>query len=91
MEHKLRRNILFGLLFILLLIILTVIFYYAEVNSGSSNVHSLGDAFWYLLVTLTSVGYGDIVPTTIIGRVIGITLVILIPVLMTGMVFRALS
>lgn len=77
MDLKFKKNILYGALFILLLIVLTVIFYFAESKNGTSNVHSLGDAFWYLLVTLTSVGYGDIVPTTFVGRIIGITLVIL--------------
>ena len=71
MDPKYRKNTFYGLLFILFLITLTVIFYLAEIKSETSNVHSLGDAFWYLLVTLTSVGYGDIVPVTFVGRVIG--------------------
>ena len=77
MDPKYRKNTFYGLLFILFLITLTVIFYLAEIKSETSNVHSLGDAFWYLLVTLTSVGYGDIVPTTFVGKIIGVSLVIL--------------
>jgi voltage-gated potassium channel len=37
----------------------------------SDNFPSLGLAFWWALQTITTVGYGDIVPTTHIGRVIG--------------------
>ncbi len=32
---------------------------------------SLGLAFWWALQTVTTVGYGDVVPTTAVGRVIG--------------------
>ena len=32
---------------------------------------SLGSAVWWALQTLTTVGYGDVVPTTASGRVVG--------------------
>ncbi len=43
--------------------------YYAE-NSTEVFV-SIPDAFWYSLVTMTSVGYGDKYPATTLGKVIG--------------------
>lgn len=33
---------------------------------------SLGDSLWWSIVTLTTVGYGDIAPTTWVGRVIAV-------------------
>ena len=35
------------------------------------NYPSLGSAVWWALQTLTTVGYGDVVPTTVAGRVVG--------------------
>jgi voltage-gated potassium channel Kch len=35
------------------------------------NFPSLGVAVWWALQTVTTVGYGDVVPTTAVGRVIG--------------------
>ena len=35
------------------------------------NFPSLGSAVWWALQTVTTVGYGDVVPTSAVGRVIG--------------------
>jgi voltage-gated potassium channel len=35
------------------------------------DFHSLGDGIWWSIVTLGTVGYGDIVPHTAWGRVLG--------------------
>lgn len=35
------------------------------------DFHSLGDAMWWSLQTVTTVGYGDITPKNTIGRIIG--------------------
>ena len=44
-----------------------------ERNNPNTGIKSLYDAIWWSTVTLTSVGYGDLVPTTEGGRIIGFT------------------
>jgi voltage-gated potassium channel len=38
---------------------------------------SLGDALWWSIVTLATVGYGDIVPRTTWGRIVGSVVIVL--------------
>jgi voltage-gated potassium channel len=35
------------------------------------DFHSVGEGIWWAIVTLATVGYGDVVPTTPWGRLIG--------------------
>jgi Ion channel. len=48
----------------------------AEQNDPHSHIHSFGDALWWACVTITTVGYGDIVPVTVIGKFIAAGLMI---------------
>ena len=60
----------------------SVLIWLLERDHEGSNIHSLGDALWWAMETITTVGYGDHHPTTIAGRwvagglmVIGVALV----------------
>jgi voltage-gated potassium channel len=47
-----------------------------EGNAPDSKVTNLGDAFWWAIVTVTTVGYGDIYPVTVEGKIIASILMI---------------
>ena len=42
----------------------------AEVKDGQNNFHSYADALWWGVITVTTIGYGDIVPQTLVGRLV---------------------
>jgi voltage-gated potassium channel len=41
------------------------------VEPDKSKITSFGDGIWWALVTMTTVGYGDLVPESVSGQVIG--------------------
>lgn len=71
MFYKVRKFLLqFGWI-LLVMAILNGILYYFEKGAPGTHIFDYEDCWWYMMVTLPSVGYGDIVPVTNGGRVIG--------------------
>ena len=64
------RTILAALIFFIFLF--GYLFYVSE-----PEVRNLGDGIWWALVTITTVGYGDITPLTTVGRVVASSLMFL--------------
>ena len=57
------------LLTILVLSVSSVLVLQFESQSPDANIKTGGDAFWYSIVTITTVGYGDRYPVTPAGRI----------------------
>jgi len=69
-----RASATFLLTIFLVIIVLEVSgasVYYAEAPAPNANIVTAGDAIWWGLVTITTVGYGDQYPVTELGRIIG--------------------
>jgi voltage-gated potassium channel len=56
----------------LVLSISTLIMIQVESQSADANITTGGDALWWSLATITTVGYGDQFPVTAIGRVVAV-------------------
>ncbi|XP_077566277.1 A-type voltage-gated potassium channel KCND2-like [Stigmatopora nigra] len=53
------------------IVIFATVMFYAEKSSEGSAFTSIPAAFWYTVVTMTTLGYGDMVPKTITGKIVG--------------------
>ena len=67
-------NKLFYLLFAAAIIIVSGTFaiYYIESEQEGTQINTMLDALWWTVATITTVGYGDIVPVSDAGRIIAI-------------------
>ena len=88
-KHKLRLYIILAaaVFYFILLCVLAVV----ESANDGSTIHGLWDAFWYSLVTLTTVGYGDLAPVTPVGRLIGILFLLLSTSILVTLLGTAIS
>lgn len=73
-NHNKKWLWLGGLAVYLLMLCLLVL---AERRSPDASIDGFADALWYSLVTMSTVGYGDLYPVTALGRVLGAAFVLL--------------
>ncbi|MEH2957913.1 ion channel [Candidatus Merdisoma sp. JLR.KK006] len=90
---KARKKIYLCLVAIIALIYISllIILYCSESVDSDAMIRTFGDAFWYSLVTLTTVGYGDLVPVTPLGHTIGMIFLLLSAGIMVTMLGAVVS
>ena len=59
------------------LIISSTLMYYVEGSVQPQHFSSISSAIWWGVCTITTVGYGDVVPVTSLGKILGGVLTIL--------------
>lgn len=71
-----------AILFLIVLTVVSVLVYHAEHILNPDMFSSIPSAFWWAIVTMTTVWYWDMYPITTLGRMIWSMLIILWPVLL---------
>ena len=90
---KARRKIYLGFIAVIMLVYigLLTILYCSESADSSAGIQTFGDAFWYSVVTLTTVGYGDLIPVTPLGHAVGLIFLFLSAGIMVTMLGAVIS
>ncbi len=76
--RDMSREIWFEMMVIFILsiqcILIAGVLFYALENGHNSHVTNIFDGIWWSVVTLTTIGYGDVYPITFGGRILGMIL-----------------
>ncbi len=62
----------------------------AERGAPGANITNFGDALWWSIVTVTTVGYGDLTPVTLTGRIVA-TVMMLVGIALIGVVTASVA
>ena len=76
--RDMSREIWFEMMVIFILsiqcILIAGVLFYALENGTNTHVQNIFDGIWWSVVTLTTIGYGDVYPITFGGRILGMVL-----------------
>ena len=70
-KSSLRELGMFFFFLLVAMVIFSSAAYYAEVGEPESQLTSIPGAFWWAIVTMTTVGYGDVTPVGVWGKLVG--------------------
>lgn len=71
MKTSLRELSFLMLFFIVSMVLFATFVYFCEVADNPNMFPSIPASFWWAIVTMTTVGYGDTYPITALGKVVG--------------------
>lgn len=76
MQTSISELVMFALFLGIGVVIFSGAIFYAEMPEPNSHFKSIPDAFWWAVVSMTTVGYGDMYPLGALGKLVGSVTVI---------------
>lgn len=86
-----KRSVKLLLTALAVYLVLLLLLVAAEAGNPNASIRSFGDALWFSLITMTTVGYGDLSPVTPAGRVLGIIFALCSIGILTALISLGLS
>ena len=89
-----RSFIAAGYIFVVMFIIASSLIYFAEHQKHPTHFNSIPDSMYWALITLTTVGYGDVTPITALGKLIAVISAmggVIVVALLTGIIASSFS
>jgi voltage-gated potassium channel len=89
-----RSFIAAGYIFVVMFIIASSLIYFAEHQKHPTHFNSIPDSMYWALITLTTVGYGDVTPITALGKLISVISAmggVVVVALLTGIIASSFS
>lgn len=71
LKSSLSELFLLGFFLSIGVVVFSTLMFYAEQESKTKKFSSIPAGFWWAVVTMTTLGYGDIVPDTLPGKIVG--------------------
>lgn len=68
-ESRLKSILVSYILILIIVMLYCSLVFYSFEKDLNSNINNFFDAFWWAFTTVTSIGYGDIVPITNAGKI----------------------
>ncbi|MEP2026521.1 MAG: ion transporter [Reichenbachiella sp.] len=70
-KEKKEELLVTSVFIVIILIIISTLMYYLEREAQPDHFSSISKSLWWGIVTLTTVGYGDVYPVTALGKALG--------------------
>jgi voltage-gated potassium channel len=67
-----RSKLVYGFAFFVVILLFSSVAFFLVESGVNPEVSNYEDSLWYVIQTITTVGYGDVVPITQWGRLIGV-------------------